>query len=95
MSAPAASGVVSDAVAAALVERGNGFPGVGDYVAGDDGEVYVVVSLGTVIHTGQPGSSAWIDGTVRLGDWGDVTEETEPTCVAFVGDEAAAQEVAS
>jgi hypothetical protein len=40
---------------ATIHERGNGFPKVGDYVPGSDGELYLVKSMGR-IHTGAPGA---------------------------------------
>jgi hypothetical protein len=69
---------------AKISERGNGLPDVGDYVAGDDGEVYEVVALETLIHTGGPGAGNYVYGDVELADWADVTDDTEPRCSAEV-----------
>lgn len=67
-----------DGIACTLRARGNGLPDVGDYVAGDDGEVYEVVKIGR-IHPGErPGMGDWMPGKVRLADWSDVTDDTEP-----------------
>jgi hypothetical protein len=39
-------------VAATIYEAGNGFPDTGDYVQGDDGNLYQVIELGPRIMTG-------------------------------------------
>lgn len=74
---------------AIIKEHGNGFPDVGDYVAGDDGEVYRVVSIDLgAIQTGRsPGASSWVRATVELADWDDVDDDTEPTCSAVIEEE--------
>lgn len=69
---------------AVITERGNGLPDVGDFVAGDDGEVYVVSSLQGPIHTGGPGGGDYIHARVKLADWSDVTDANEPTCSCSV-----------
>ena len=68
------------AVPCTIAERGNGFPDVGDYVAGDDGEVYVVVTLDSTIHTGARGEGNWMRATVESADWSDVDDNSEPVC---------------
>lgn len=65
---------------ATIHERGNGFPDVGDFVAGDDGEVYTVVELVGPIHTAAAGCSNYVHATVELAAWSDVTDDTEPVC---------------
>lgn len=76
-------------VPATIYERGNGLPDVGDYVAGDDGEVYRVVSLDGRIQTAQTGSGRGnsISAIVALADWADVDDDTEPTCSAVLSGE--------
>lgn len=55
---------------ARIIEDGNGFPDVGDYVPGDDGQLYRVVSTGSNIHT--TGERAnWITAQVEEADWDD------------------------
>jgi len=65
---------------AKIIERGNGYADVGDYVSGDDGEVYTVVSFRGPIFTG--GAGNFMHATVELADWADVTDDNEPTCSA-------------
>lgn len=83
-------------IRATIEERGNGFAGLGEYVAGDDGEVYRVVTLlrHGHIETHGPGAPNTIEAEVELADWDDVTDETEPYCSAVIdaldGDEASA-----
>ena len=71
---------------ATIQERGNGFPDVGDYVSGDDGQLYEIVSLDTRIFTGNPGSGApnYMYGEVELADWSDVDDDSEPRCSAII-----------
>lgn len=69
---------------ATIHERGNGLADVGDFVAGDDGEVYRVVSLTGPIHTGPSGVANYMYATVELADWDDVTDD-EAMCSAIVG----------
>ena len=52
--------------------------GLGDYVWGADGEVYIVISLGGSIHPGTSGQDNSMTAEVVLGDWRDV--ESDPTC---------------
>ena len=69
---------------ATVYEKGNGMPDVGDYVSGNDGEVYRVVEFTGPIQTGRSrGAGDWVRATVELADWSDVTDDTEPrwTCV--------------
>ena len=63
---------------AAIEERGNGFPEVGEHVAGDDGELYLVIARGSRIET-QPGRSNICTGYhLALADWSDLDEDEEP-----------------
>jgi hypothetical protein len=71
----------------AIAERGNGFPDVGDYVSGDDGEVYEVVSMDSTIHTGGAGGGNYVHARVVLADWSDVDDDNEPVCTATLDDE--------
>lgn len=68
-----------------IEERGNGFPDLGDYVKGDDGEVYVVRRLGRSIETGRTGNPNVIPGCdLELADWANVDDDTEPTCTVVL-----------
>lgn len=67
---------------ATIHERGNGLADVGDYVPGDDGELYEVASIVGPIHTGGSGGSNYVHATVELADWRDVSEEDVSTCQA-------------
>ena len=72
---------------ATIQERGNGLPDVGDYVAGNDGEVYRVVErVGRIVPggagTGRPDT---VDAIVELAAWSDVDDDNEPTCTATIG----------
>ena len=62
---------------AEIVERGNGFPDPGDYVAGDDGELYRIVSMSARIETNGAGVGSSIRATVELANWGDVESDDE------------------
>jgi hypothetical protein len=57
---------------------GNGFPDVGDYVAGNDGNLYRVTEMGRRIQTGSPGAPNYIEGcTVELADWDDTESDDD------------------
>jgi hypothetical protein len=79
---------VAPTLEATIHERGNGFPDVGDYVAGDDGEAYRVVAFVGPIHTSVPGAGNYIYARVALADWDDVDDE--PTCSATIEADSAA-----
>lgn len=64
-----------DTIAATIHERGNGLPEAGDYVPGDDGELYEVVTIDGRIQTGGSGRGNWVDATVRPADWDDCDED--------------------
>ena len=77
-----------DGMPAVIHERGNGLPDVGDYVAGDDGEVYEVVELTGPVQTGRSaGAGNWIRGRVQLADWRDVDDDNEPVCSCTLGND--------
>jgi len=80
-------GVVSDVVEATIEERGNGLPDVGDYVPGDDGGLYIVVTLDGPIHTGSaPGAANYVHATVEPADWSDCDEDAEFPALAILGE---------
>ena len=70
-----------------LEERGNGFADVGDYVAGDDGQVYRVVVVGSRIETQGCGAGNLCSCIVEDADWDDVGDDSEPTCSVMLGSE--------
>jgi hypothetical protein len=65
-------------------ERGNGFPGVGSYVPGSDGNLYRVSEIYGRIHTGQPGEDNYVNAVVEEADWGDVDSDDDvfPACAS-------------
>jgi hypothetical protein len=70
--------MTTSTIDATISERGNGFPGKGDYVPGDDGSLYLVVSTNGRIQTGnRSGASNYIHATVELADWSDCEEGEE------------------
>ena len=74
-----------DGIEATIQERGNGLPGVGDYVPGDDGGLYVVVTVDGPIHTGgAAGAANYIHATVQLADWDDCEEGEEFPALAVL-----------
>lgn len=65
-------------IKATITERGNGLPDVGDYVPGDDGQLYRVVAIDSNIQTGRrPGEGNWTRARVELADWSDCEESEE------------------
>ena len=65
-------------MSATIEERGNGLPDAGDYVPGDDGQLYRVVSTDGSVQTGRaPGRPNWIRATVAPADWSDCEEDAE------------------
>ena len=77
----------ADALEATIEERGNGFPDVGDYVPGDDGELYRVVSTDGRIQTGPAGAANWIRASVEAVEWDDCDEDAEfPAMAVLAGD---------
>lgn len=76
---------------ATITERGNGLPDPGDYVPGDDGELYVVVSLDGQIQTGGASEGNWVRATLELADWHDIAEDDDvfPASATLGDDEVA------
>lgn len=64
---------------ATMYEAGNGFADAGDYAPGDDGELYLIVSVGPRIDTGSAlGGGNRIEGCeVELASWEDCDERDE------------------
>jgi hypothetical protein len=66
---------------ARIEERGNGFPRVGDFVAGNDGQVYRVVSISDRVQVpARRDMSNYLYGEVEAAEWVDVTDATDPVC---------------
>lgn len=60
---------------AKIIEQGNGLPDCGDYVTGDDGELYVIIRIEDRINTGHhPGDGNWCRARVLPVDWDNVDE---------------------
>ena len=70
---------------ATMEERGNGFGG--QLVAGDDGELYRIVSESGTIHAGPAGSRDYYHAIVDEADWDTISDDEEPICSAVIGDE--------
>lgn len=60
---------------ATITEHGNGFPEVGDYVPGDDGELYRIVAFQSRISTQSAGQGNTIQAELELADWDDCDED--------------------
>ena len=76
-------------VHATIQEHGNGFPDPGDYVPGDDGELYRVISIGR-IHTGaRAGAADYMRVEVEPADWEDCEEGEEFEALAIVDEDTA------
>ncbi len=78
------------AMQAIVTDRGNGLPDVGDYVPGDDGNLYRIESIRGRIETGRhTGEGNWMRVNVAMVDW-DSCEESEefPAMVSVDDDEA-------
>lgn len=71
---------------ATIQERGNGFPSAGDYVPGDDGNLYLIVSTGGNICTHGPGVANDIEAVVELADWDDCDEDEEFPAMVITDD---------
>lgn len=69
---------------ATINERGNGLPVAGDYVGGDDGELYRVVRILGRPETGGVGAGLRVRAQVRLANWDDCSEEDVSTCLAVL-----------
>jgi len=77
---------------ATIEERGNGLADVGEFVAGDDGQVYVVEQLIGPIHTGTAGRGNYVHAELALADWSDIDDNTEPRCSAVLDSNAAEEQ---
>lgn len=71
-------------IKAIITERGNGFPGVGSYVPGPDGELYRLVRYVGPVHTGRPGGGNYSYARVEPADWDDVDERDVFPCECAV-----------
>lgn len=61
-------------VKAIISETGNGFPYIGSYVPGDDGNLYrVVKTTPRFIYTGPSGEGDFMHGKVREASWDDIS----------------------
>lgn len=70
------------AITANIVEQGNGFPSVGDYVVGE-GQLYRVLSTGSRIHTdGRRGN--YVTARVEEADWSDCPEGDEHSAMVEI-----------
>lgn len=67
---------------------GNGLPDVGDYVRGDDGELYRVTSFTGSVETSTraSGGGDWVRATVEPADWEDCPEAEEHPARAVLGE---------
>jgi len=72
------------AITANIVEQGNGFPGVGDYVSGE-GQLYRVLSMGSRIHTdGRRGN--YVTAQVEEVGWDACDESAEHSALVDLDD---------
>ena len=60
-----------------IVEQGNGYPDVGDYVQTADA-IYRVVAIGNNIQTGGPGNS--LSAELAEADWDDCDDDAVVSC---------------
>lgn len=60
-------------IAATIIEQGNGYPSIGDYVQ-CEGDLYRVVSTGSSITTGDVRGNA-ISAVLERAKWGDCEED--------------------
>ena len=68
-----------------IEERGNGFPEIGAYVPGDDGDLYLVDCVESNIHTGsRAGLPNYVHASVIIASWEDCTEEEEFTAMCII-----------
>lgn len=59
---------------AEIVERGNGLPTAGDHVPGDDGQLYMVMSVGRIRTGAAAGCGDCVDARVALAHWQDCAD---------------------
>ena len=69
-----------------IFERGNGLADPGDYVSGDDDNLYRVVRLVGVIHTGRAGVGNHVHAELELADWSDITDQEADDIVCTASD---------
>ena len=62
---------------ATIHEAGNGLPVAGDYVPGNDGNLYLVLSVGRIETGRSPGAGDWCTAEVEDADWDDCDEGDE------------------
>jgi hypothetical protein len=63
---------------AIIEDRGNGIACAGDYVPGEDGNLYVVDTIDSVLQT-QQYQANYVYATVHIVDWSACTEDEEST----------------
>lgn len=68
----------TDVVLAAVIDQGNGYPDVGDFVRDDAGNLYEITESGDRITTGDPRGNACHGYVVEPADWSDLAEWEEP-----------------
>lgn len=67
-----------------VIEMGNGFPDVGDYVPDGEGGLVKVLALGRIETGRRPGEANWCLAKLERADWDDCPEGNEhPSCAGF------------
>lgn len=77
-------------IQATIHELGNGFPETGNYIPGNDGNLYRLVRTNGRIFTGSCGSGNYIHAELELADWDEDLEEDEepfPAQAVLEGDD--------
>lgn len=69
---------------AKIIERGNGFPSDGDYVADSEDLYRIVGDLGPIQTTGVRGN--WVYAELELVDWCDCDEDDVYPCIVEIED---------
>jgi len=67
-----------------LIERGNGFSNVGDYVTDGDDLYLITRVFGGIETTGRQGN--WMRAEVEEADWDDVPSRWESRCLLALDD---------
>jgi hypothetical protein len=62
-------------ISATVIECGNGFPGIGDYLPGDDGKLYRVDEVTSRIQTDQPRWGYYVFANLEEAHWDDVNSD--------------------
>jgi hypothetical protein len=65
---------------AKIIEKGNGFAKVGQYVANANHDLFRVVDISGPIHTGRDGRGNYTYAEVELADWADISPAEYPKC---------------